>query len=218
MVFKWSKVSDGNMSVKYGDKETVFRNRKKFLGGIDPVILSLSGGTEIAEITKKDTGKMIEADAAITNETGVGLFMVVGDCFPVAIFDPVKNKLALVHLGYSGIVGGLATKVLERFDKYNVVIKIGPGARKESYKFLVEEVKQKGLDGWKEFLEDDDGMVKIDLVGFLKKQLTDAGVVPDHIDDCGINTITDTNYFSHYRAKRNGESEARFGVVAIMEE
>jgi polyphenol oxidase len=199
-VFMWSRVGDGNMSLKYGDKETVIKNRQKFLGNIDPVILSLSGGTEIAEVTKNDCGKMIEADAAITNEVGVGLFMVVGDCFPVVIFDPTKNMLAMVHCGRSGIEGKIVNRVIERLsDKgvnaSNLVVKIGPGIRKESY--VVDEQH-------------------IDLLGLLMKQLDECGVKSENIEDCGIDTYEDTNYFSHYRAKRNNQSEGRFGVVSII--
>jgi len=66
----------------------------------------------------------------------------------------------------------------------------------------------------------------IDLVGFLKKQLDEGGVIKENIWDSGIDTCADKNYFSHYRdrgkipsfAKATEGKEGRFGVVAIIKE
>jgi polyphenol oxidase len=228
VIFEWSKVTDGNMSLKYGDKETVSGNRDRLLNklGVDGqniVILSLLGGISIVEASKKDMGKMVVADAVITHEAGVGLLMVVGDCFPVVLYDPVKNVLAMAHCGRAGIEGHLVIKVIERLSDRgskagDLMVKIGPGARKESYKFATEDLDQridKNDPEWREWLTDDGKVqIMVDLIGFLKKQLKDCGVIEENIEDCGIDTIADKNYFSHYRDR--GRQEGRFAVVAMV--
>jgi polyphenol oxidase len=230
LLFEYSKASDGNLSYKYEEKEIVDSNREVFLKrlGIKRrgiVALSLLGGTEIVDVDRNDIGKMIEADAAITTVEKLPLFMVVGDCFPVVMWEPVKKILALVHCGRTGIEGHIVDKVIDKLrylgaDMKDITVKIGPGARKESYKFATEDLVQRLNNDdpeWGEWLfEDGNGKTMIDLIGFMKKQLTDAGIKPENIEDCGIDTISDENYFSHYRSRRNGEKEARFGVVTMM--
>ncbi len=227
-VFEWADRNDGNMSLVWEEETSVNMNRKQWLDqlGIKPedcVKLSLLGKSSFREVGKKDAGKMYEADALVTREDGVPLFMVVGDCFPVGIFDPVKNFLALAHLGRQGTTEKLVVKVVEKLKKMgsrpqNLRVKIGPGIRKESYKFSPEELAKR-IDpkdmGWKPYLEDDGkGWVKIDLVGYLKKQLKDGAVEEENIEDCGIDTKSDINYFSHYRDR--GGDKGRFGVVTMI--
>jgi len=240
LVFGWSQVSDGNMSLKYGDPVTVKNNRERFfeklgINSEDLVTLSLLGGTNVTTVTSQDKGRMLEADAAIAEEAGVGLFMVVGDCFPVIMFDPIKNILALAHCGRSGIEGNIVNRVIERLscqgiDTKDLMVKIGPGIKKESYRFPKEDLDKRISSGdnmWKPYLQvDENDWTMIDLVGFLKKQLDEGGVIKENIWDSGIDTCADKNYFSHYRdrgkipsfAKATEGKEGRFGVVAIIKE
>ena len=178
----------------------------------DFVVMSLVHGTDIVEVGKQNAGTVIEADALITSEVGVGLFMATGDCFPMVVYT--EGKVALVHLGYQGVRKKLAQKIVEKFENIgNLKVFIGPGSRKESYVF--EEVIQKDEPEWQPFLEkQSDGKTAVDVVGFIKKQLSDVGI--KDIEDCGIDTVKDLNYFSHYRAVRTGEKEGRFATVACL--
>jgi len=221
-----STTDEGNMAEKWGDKEEVNGNRRRFLDklGINPedcVIASLSGGTKVIIVGRKDKTKYIEGDALITKEKGVGLFMVTADCLPVVMFDKTKEILSLVHLGWKGVDGKLAEKVIKRFCGFgskpeDILVLIGPGVHKESYKWDPKSVMQKDKKDWKPFLEVKDGYVYVDVPGYVKKQLSDNGVREKNIKDCGIDTGVDKRYFSHYRSKRNGEPEGRFATVVIM--
>lgn len=227
LVYGFSKKSDGNMSVKWqtteGEAEV---NRAEWLRRFEIlptnlVVGSLNLGVNFAVVDARNTGQMIEdVDALITRERDVPLFMVVGDCFPVTVFDPM-GCLALVHLGYHGIAGKLLPKVVEQLRLMgsqieNLEMNIGPGVKKESYVFPAEEVRQRSLDGWGEFLDmHGDGKIGIDLAGYLVKQAKDLGI--KKIDISPVDTIRDLNYFSHYRSKRiTGEPEGRIAAVAMM--
>ena len=222
LVYATSTAADGNMSLKWGESKEVVKNRKKFLGKIgvsleDCVTLSLMRSDGVKIVDGKNKGEMLEADALITTGKNVGLFMVTADCFPVIVYDPVGGVLALVHLGWQGVDKGLVAKVVRKMkglgaDELQVII--GPGIRKESYVFDVP-LAQENDPKWQPFLEKlGNGRTAIDLVGFIKKQLVDCGV--GEIEDCGIDTVKDLNYFSHYRAVRTGEPEGRFATVAMM--
>ncbi len=228
VIFGCSTVADGNMSLRWGTSEQeVNENKRKWLGRygieLDSVVLaSLALGTEIGKVGVNDKGRTIEdVDALITSEVAVPLLMVVGDCFPVMLVDQKKQLLALIHLGYHGIVGNLLDKVVQQFGQLgsrtkDMKMKIGPGVKKESYILPAEDVAQRGMGEWGEFLDtQSDGRIAVDLFGYLMGQAKKLGI--SHIDASDVDTIKDANYFSHYRAKRiTGEQEGRIAAVAMM--
>lgn len=178
------------------------------------VYTSLNHGMDVAQVGASDTGKTVECDAIFTKEKGVGLFLMTADCFGLVVYDPGKMA-AVVHLGYRGVGSKLVQKVIKEFkDPSKLKVMIGPGARKESYVF--EDVLQKDEPEWQAFLEKAEGRIAVDLAGFIKKQLVDAGVASESIDDCGIDTVKDISCFSHYRSVRTGEPEGRFATVVVM--
>lgn len=226
-----STVEDGNMSVKWGDKVTVKGNRRQFLKKLgikleDCVLASLLGGTEINIVGNKEKGKYIEGDALITKEKGVGLFMVTADCLPVVMFDKAKNILALVHLGWKGVNGKLAIKVIKRLSDLgskpeDIEVWIGPGVRKGTYKKWDKgwdefvQITGENVKEWEKFIEDtDDGKKTLDLIGYVLKQL--RGLRVTNVETSPIDTFTDTNYFSHHRAYFTREQEGRFATVVMI--
>lgn len=222
LVYAISTVADGNMSLKYGEEMEVAAGRKRFLASYklkleDFVTLWVQGKDGLEVVGVGDKGRMLETDAVITKEFGVGLFMVTADCFPVILHDEKVGILGLVHLGWRGVDKELVLKVVGKMQclgAKELRAIIGPGIRKESYVFDVPLV-QENDPRWQPFLErQSGGRVAIDLAGFIKKQLVDCGV--EKIEDCGIDTAKDKNYFSHYRSMKMGEQGGRFATVAMM--
>lgn len=162
----------------------------------------------------------IPADALVTNVPDVGLLLSVADCNAVAIHDPVRNVLAVVHLGWQSTVVDLATKVIQHLQrKYqssanDLRIYVSPSIRAESYVF--DHVRQQKDPVWKDFLQVADKGIGVDLPGFNRQRFIDVGVLPEHIEVCSANTATSDNYFSHYRSVRTGEPEGRFALLARL--
>jgi len=222
-----SRVADGNMSLNWGDRAEVLKNRQFFLERLglkleNCVTMSLVHGVKIVRVGKGDCGKMLELDGLVTDAIGVGLFMVTADCFPVVVFDPVKKVLAMVHAGKVGVGRKIITRLIEMLNKSgsksgDLQVWIGPGIRKESYRWWeTEKVKEKNDPDWKPFLETINGAIQIDVLGYIRKQLADSGVKDQNIEDCGIDTMVDINFFSHYRSGQTGEKEGRFATVAML--
>lgn len=219
-----SNISDGNMALKWGEEKEVWRNRKRFLAknGIsvkDCVFTSLVHGTEIKIVNSYDKEKILEADGFITSDKHVAIWITTGDCFPIVFFDAKKKILGLAHLGWRGVDKGLAGEMVKRLidlgvDPGNVWVWIGPGIRKESYVFDTP-LKQENDPRWQPFLERwDGGKTAIDVVGLIEKQLADFGV--KHVEDCGIDTAKDENYFSENRSDELNISQGRFATVVMM--
>jgi len=224
-----SHISDGNMAGKWGDRDEVIANRKRFLDKVGIpyekcVRANLQLGSEWRQVGKAEVNTYVECDSLITNEVGVGLWMVTADCFPVTIFEPDKGLLALVHLGYQGTNGRLAEKTVRAMQGLGgspekMEVWIGPGVHKESYMWPAEAVLQKTDPLWQPYLSTNgQELVEIDIQGYVVDQLKDSGVAADMIHGSEVNTVTSQDYFSHYRSVRTGEPEARFATVAVLRE
>ncbi len=61
-----------------------------------------------------------------------------------------------------------------------------------------------------------DGQTTVDIVGYSKRQLIEAGVKEENIEVSDIDTAADSTFFSHYRSKKTGEAEGRFATVVGM--
>lgn len=230
-----STATDGNMSFKWGKREEVVENRKKFLARLgikyeECVFASLLSRDGIKIVGPEDRTKMYECDALVTSEMNVGLVMVTADCLPVVMWDLEKQVLALVHLGWRGVDLRLAQKTVKQMQELGaqadkIQVWVGPGARKDSYIKYGEKLAEfwqninpVNAEEWKKYVTEmrEKDKFQIDLVGFTEKQLEDMGVKLTNIETSKIDTIVDENYFSHYRSSDLGEAEGRFATVAIF--
>lgn len=234
----FSQKSNGNMAnsingVVY-DFETVLKNRKRFLGqsGVDvnkTVCMWVTHRDEIIEPPKKSIGvsmkdytKAVKVDGLVTDKYGLYLFLLIADCLPIIIFDPVKKAVGLIHAGWRGVDLEIASKaILEFKTKFkskskDIIAAIGPCASKES--FIKENPAQLNDQRWKGFIAKvSDDNYSVDLVGFTKKQLISEGLLEENIIDCGVDTVTDKRFFSHVRECKNHISrQGRFACVVGM--
>jgi hypothetical protein len=143
--------------------------------------------------------------------------------FPVAFYDSKNKVIALAHLGWKPIDKQLVMKVINELkNKYDtqardIRVFIGPGIHKESY--ILKDPAQNKSKEWLGFLTDlPSGETQVDLIGYIQKQLADAGVLPENIEVSPIGTVVSKEYFSHYRSVRTGEPEGRFATILSMKE
>ncbi len=225
-----SNRANGNMSLKYGPTDEVVKNRTAFFSQLgltldDGVMMSVLNADVIEDakaehrgLGMRDRQGAMEADALITNTPGVFLALLTADCLPMILYDPVKQIVALAHVGWQSSEAKLARRVVEALRENwgshpsDLIVAAGPGIQAESYQ--KEKPKVAGIIGWKPFLKTQpDGLMSIDLIGYNRDQLAKAGVLPQHITFHPIDTAASPEFFSHYRAKRNGETEGRFLTV-----
>lgn len=82
---------------------------------------------------------LIEADAMITDNPGVTLFMRYADCVPVLLYDPVRRAAGMAHAGWRGTVGQIAVHAVERMAADfgsrpgDILAGIGPAICAEHY-------------------------------------------------------------------------------------
>jgi len=233
LVHGYSDVGDGNMDLRFGHHETVLESRRAFLGklGLSLEDCAQQRGMEdkIHVVTHSDLGAgmttlgtSIEANAFITNQKGVGLFLCIADCLPVIIYDPAKRVVALLHAARESTKRHLATKVVEHLttefecEPRDLLVAFGPAVRAESYVFDEGIYKLVGKD-WEPYLHEvSPGKIQVDYVAYNYDQLLAAGVPADHIHDPGIDTGSDPNYFSHVQSVKTGRPEARIAAAVAL--
>lgn len=171
-----------------------------------------------------EQGKLreIKADAMLTNDPNVTLFMRFADCTPILIHDPVKNVVGVAHAGWQGTVKRVASNLVKAFqniyrsDPRDLIAGIGPSIGPDHYvvgENVVEQVKiayshrSIGL-----IHKIETKKVTFDLWEANRIDLQQAGV--KNIEVANICTACDTERWFSHRAERG--RTGRFAAVISL--
>jgi YfiH family protein len=197
------------------DPECVTENRRRAaLGaGVAPPRVAMGWqvhGTELKEwdappddhAYAEPGGKDLDrVDGHLTRELGLGLLVLVADCYPVALSD--GERVAMLHCGWRPLAGGIIERAVERFSSPPNAA-VGPGIGGCCY-----EVGDEVLAAF----EDVEGAASgpmLDLRRVIVARLADAGVSEvQHIDAC--TSCSPELYFSHRRDK--GVTGRQAGII-----
>lgn len=216
----FSTKTDGNMANsilgKVIDFENVLLNRERFLRKIDVDInkcacMWVTHGDEVIKVPEKsisvsmkDYSRAVKVDGLMTDKKGIYLFLLIADCLPVILYDPKKEVITLVHAGWKGVDLEISAKAVGMMEKTygcnpkEIIVGIGPCAHKES--FIKVDPSQKNDPRWEQYMKNIEGeKYEVDLLGFTKKQLLDAGVRKENVYVSEIDTVKDKRFFSHVR-------------------
>jgi copper oxidase (laccase) domain-containing protein len=214
-----STVADGSLYNRHDPKDAeVISNRKKFLAGqsisIDKSVrLNLNfDGDDFCRYTAVDSthkgkgmqgGDIFYADALITTQQDVALFLPVADCIGAVIYDPVKGVLALAHLGRHSLEQHGGQKIIEHImhsygsNAADLELWLTPAAGKEVYPI------------WK---LDHKGMKEAAF-----EQFAAAGISSSQIHDNQAETTADPDYFSYSEfLKGNQAVDGDHAIVAVL--
>ena len=227
---KFSEVDDGNMSFVWGNETDVIKNRQQFLEkcGIQPedsTIVKLEHGIKIHKIenpkgnlTDKTRQEELIGDGLYTDKAGVALMLVVADCIPAVLYDPLGSQICVLHAGRRGVELNIlaeAVRLMKPKKREELVLIAGAAISKESYIFDSEEGVDKNFWG-SDFSYDSDKKYHMDIKNKFKKQAIDLGISENSIDISKIDTFANRDYFSHRRSMATGEPEGRFAIIASI--
>ncbi len=204
-----------NVSHGIGDHDVdVDRNRKamaRALGFDRLVYIRQVHGDKVLIINKKGLGNDMaalrgprpEADAFVTDMTGLGLVIQVADCQPILLYDPEKKVVANVHSGWRGSVLNIIGRVIEAMQAQfgcqakNLIVGVGPSlgpccAEFINYRRELPETFWPYRDGANHF----------DFWAISKRQLIETGVLEDNIHISRICTRCRTDQFYSYRGEK----------------
>jgi len=199
-----SSVKDGNMSFNYGEYEEVLNNKKRFFEKN-----SIKNSTKINLVNKDkifflddNSVKELSTDCLITDIKDKFLYLCLGDCIPMVVYDKKQKIISLTHLGWKSICLNLHQKVIHYYivnlksDIKNLEIILGPSIKKDSY--IIKNPNQLNDKNWKNYLTlVKDEYYKIDINSYVYDGLKRMNI--ENIINSSIDTVKNKNYFSHYR-------------------
>jgi len=153
-------------------------------------------------------GVLGEGDALVEKTPGAVIAVRTADCIPILLVDERHRAVAAVHAGWRGtaarIVQHAITAMRQRFgtEAAGLHAAIGPGIGKCCYEVGPEVAAQFGAQG----------RAHIDLIGFNRGQLLEAGVTAGRVYASNLCTMCRAEEFHSYR--RDRESAGRMHSFA----
>lgn len=170
-------------------------------------------GTGIIDVTKL-TQPGEQGDALITNQPGIALMVHHADCQPALIYDPVQRVIAAVHSGWRGSVQNIYGKVIKTLrDRYhckpeNLLVGIGPSLGPTHAEFIHYRTELP-----QSFWKFQPKPNYFNFWAISEQQLTEAGVLLEHIEIARICTFANPSLCFSYRRDK---SIGRHGTVIAM--
>ncbi len=173
--------------------------------------------------TPWDNATRPKADALVTTVPGIALGVTAADCGPILFADAEARVIGAAHAGWKGALTGVLEATLDAMAKLGatrsrVVAAIGPLIRQPSYEVGDEFVARfTAMDpAYARFFipAARPGHAMFDLGGFIRMRLQTAGV--EQIDDTGIDTYPDENFFSYRRSVHRAEPDYGRAIHAIV--
>lgn len=224
-----------NLGLHVGDHDDrVLNNRERAAAALgarldDFVFCQQVHRPTVAVVTDEHRGRgarrlsdaVMATDALVTRTPGVVLVVMVADCVPLVLHDPVAGVLACVHAGWGGTVRGVTTAALETMaslgaDPANVVAGIGPAIHPDRYQVgddVVELAQAAFGERTGEVVRPDGhGKWTFDLWRANMLQLAAAGVPDAQVHLAALGTGPGSRFFSH----RSEGSCGRFAAIARL--
>ncbi len=184
-------------------------------------------GTDILAIDRRTAMASGNYDAIVTNQPGVLVAVETADCVPILLLDPSRGVYAAVHAGWRGAMGGIVTKTVkvmqDRFGSHRRAIRaaVGPSIGVCCYEVngTVLTPLTRGFPYWADVVENVKGTkAHLDLRGFNRRQLEEAGISPDRIETVNLCTACHPDLFYSYRrdGARTGRMMSGIGLTAVL--
>jgi polyphenol oxidase len=153
-----------NLGLHVGDDAAaVLENRRRAAAALDADLADLvfcnqSHQRNVHIVTPSDRGRGVlsqddaipATDALVTAEPGIALVVMVADCVPIVLYDPVAHVLACVHAGWRGTVARVSEAAVEAMTALgsqprDVIAGLGPAISPDRYQVdrdVVEAAEQ----------------------------------------------------------------------------
>ncbi|UGQ10064.1 peptidoglycan editing factor PgeF [Yinghuangia sp. ASG 101] len=212
-----------NLGAHVGDEPRVVRdNRARAaaalgLDGERVVWMNQVHGRNVVAVDGPWPGEVPEADAVVTRTPGLGLAVLVADCTPALLADPVAGVVAAAHAGRPGLFAGVIPATIEAMVGFGarperIIAKTGPAVCGPCYEVpdaMCDEVAARVPRSRARTRE---GTAALDIVAGVWAQLAEAGVTVG--EKSHICTRESADHFSY---RRDGKTGRIAGYVWLAE-
>ncbi len=222
----WKSLNLGGLS---GDsKENVVENRRRIFDAIGLQVGSIydawqvHGTNVICTDRPRHLGLAhVKADAILTDNPQVTLFMRFADCVPIFLYDPIHRVVGMAHAGWQGTLLQVARITVERMvsdydtNPEDILAGIGPSVGPNHYE-IGPDVAEKVSDTFSEeaphLLVNRRGKIYFDLWKTNQLILERAGI--KQIQVAGLCTACHTEDWYSHRAEHG--KTGRFGALIAL--
>ena len=224
-----------NLSFEVGDDAARVVANRKIAGDDlgfdfrDLVVPRQVHGVRVKIVGEQDRGRGADSaelgvtacDALVTSTPNVPMAVLVADCAPVVLYDPVQPAIGIVHVGWRGAIGRIAQKAVETMNREfssrprDIQVGIGPCLQPLSLEVSMNEAMQAEGEYHQQpaVLYDAGEKPHLDIPYMVKQQVLDAGVWLKHIEDARMDTLDAQRFFSH---RGQGGKAGRCMGVAML--
>lgn len=223
------------------DPASVERNRAAFLAalGISVEALTIARqthSTTVRRVFGSDRGRGLfplfdgfpSTDGMMTDDPNVAIGVIVADCVPLLLYDPVNHAVAVVHAGWRGTVGLIASHAIQEmtssFGSRPEAIRAGIGP---SIGPCCYEVGNEVLDAWSSSsgawghsaTSQVSSAYHFDLWAANRLALMHDGVPVQNIETSAtcVNCLSD-RYFSYRASRSRGIQHGRMLMVVQLDD
>lgn len=158
-------------------------------------------GADVYEINASSPQELPISDSLMTQQLHRAIAITQADCQAAIFYDPIHHSIANVHCGWRGNVSNVYQATIEAMratygtNPADLLVGISPSLGPEHAEFLnyQNELPQA-------FWEFQIRPNHFDLWAISRRQLEQAGVLPQHIQIAQIDTYDSRDYFSHRHA------------------
>lgn len=158
-----------------------------------------------------------EADAAVTGRPGLVLAILVADCTPILLADPVAAVVGAAHAGRAGMAAGVVPATIEAMcelgaDPARILAFTGPAVCGSCYEVpeqMRAQVAEREPESWATTRA---GTPAIDVPGGVWAQLRRAGITEGY-----RSPVCTAESADHYSYRREGTTGRFAGFVWIEE-
>ncbi len=176
------------------------------------------GPPELQEWAGDPPASAGEADGLVSTVDGLGLGVLVADCVPVLLADPVARVVGVAHAGRRGLVAGVVDRVVDTMLARGARVgdlraAVGPavcGACYEVPEQMRDEVTAVVPQTW---ATTGAGTPGLDLPAGVVARLAARDVPAQRVDRC---TVTDPDLYSHREATAAGDVTGRQAGVVVL--
>lgn len=172
-------------------------------------------GTRVETITSAEATRssIVEADAQVTNQPGIGLVIMVADCTPVLLADTSAGVIGAIHAGRPGMSSGIVAETIGHMRSLgatDIRAVIGPSVCPRCYEVPAEMRAEVAAVEPVSASVSVTGTPALDVAGAVAEQLRRGNVTIEHFSrTC---TRESDELFSYRRTPRTG----RFAGVVWM--
>lgn len=191
------------------DAASAINNRQRFLErhGMDSsqaVVVNVTyDRKDFCQYAEADRSRAAPSDALVTKTPGQGILLPLADCICAVLYDTKQHLLMVSHLGRHSVEQFGGTKSVQYLQSVygshpsTLLVWTSPAPNGDRYPL------------WK--------FQNQALQAVVRQQCLDAGILPEHIEQSMVDTITDQRYYSHSEFLRGNRAEdGRFAVVAVL--